>query len=85
VDAASLFGVPYILYARSSLSVGKMGKLSASGMAYWAVLLFSWQTAAQQATPVPVVGVQTGIDPRTGQRPARQNINDLYLLGGPQW
>lgn len=62
-----------------------MGKLSASGIAYWAVVLFSWQAAAQQATPVPVVGVQTGIDHRTGQRPARQNINDLYLLGGPQW
>ncbi|KAK0743131.1 hypothetical protein B0T18DRAFT_327692 [Schizothecium vesticola] len=62
-----------------------MGKLSASGIAYWAVVLFSWQAAAQQATPVPVVGVQAGIDPWTGQRPARQNINDLYLLGGPQW
>ncbi|KAK1836674.1 hypothetical protein QBC39DRAFT_56270 [Podospora conica] len=62
-----------------------MRKPSASGIAYWAVVLFSWQATAQQATPVPVVGVQTGIDPRTGQRPARQNINDLYLLGGPQW
>ncbi|KAK3692626.1 hypothetical protein B0T22DRAFT_486510 [Podospora appendiculata] len=38
-----------------------------------------------QSTPIPVVGVKSGIDPRTGQRPARQNINQLYARGGPQW
>jgi len=41
------------------------------------------QTAQQ--TPIPVVGVRTGIDVKTGLRPARQNINDLYARGGPEW
>ncbi|KAK3333928.1 hypothetical protein B0T19DRAFT_491238 [Cercophora scortea] len=42
-------------------------------------------SSSSQSTPIPVVGVRTGIDPRTGQRPARQNINQLYARGGPQW
>ena len=68
-------------------AVGKMGKITAPGMAYYVLACLVWQVAAQsvQPTPVPVVGVQMGIDPRTGERPARQNINDLYMLGGPQW
>ncbi|KAJ4403730.1 hypothetical protein N0V85_005028, partial [Neurospora sp. IMI 360204] len=41
--------------------------------------------AAAQTTPIPVVGVKTGVDPNTGQRPIRRNINDLYARGGPQW
>ncbi|KAK3381535.1 hypothetical protein B0H63DRAFT_207757 [Podospora didyma] len=36
-------------------------------------------------TPIPVVGVKTGIDANSGQRPARQNINSLWARGGPQW
>ncbi|KAL0467683.1 hypothetical protein QR685DRAFT_366309 [Neurospora intermedia] len=41
--------------------------------------------AAAQTTPIPVVGVKTGVDSKTGQRPIRRNINDLYARGGPQW
>ncbi|KAK3343064.1 hypothetical protein B0H65DRAFT_576876 [Neurospora tetraspora] len=41
--------------------------------------------AAAQTTPIPVVGVKTGVDSNTGQRPIRRNINDLYARGGPQW
>jgi hypothetical protein len=38
-----------------------------------------------ECTPVPVVGVKTGIDRSTGQAPARLNINTLWARGGPQW
>lgn len=41
--------------------------------------------AAAQTTPIPVIGVKTGVDSSTGQRPIRRNINDLYARGGPQW
>ncbi|KAK3401603.1 hypothetical protein B0T20DRAFT_118549 [Sordaria brevicollis] len=48
---------------------------------------FASLAAAQQTqtTPIPVVGVKTGVDTNTGQRPTRRNINDLYARGGPQW
>ncbi|KAK1759632.1 Di-copper centre-containing protein [Echria macrotheca] len=64
-----------------------MGKITARlGWCVAAALLYG-HAAAQtaQQTPFPVVGVRTGIDVKTGQRPARQNINDLYARGGPQW
>ncbi len=32
-----------------------------------------------------VVGVSAGVNQKTGERPARQNINDLYNAGGPAW
>ncbi|KAJ9151009.1 Di-copper centre-containing protein [Coniochaeta hoffmannii] len=41
--------------------------------------------SASSSSPIPVTGAQTGIDPNTGARPARLNINDLYTRGGPQW
>ncbi|KAK4232508.1 hypothetical protein QBC38DRAFT_540616 [Podospora fimiseda] len=56
-----------------------------------ALLLFFTNTAAAAAatqsiaTPIPVVGVKTGIDKKTGQPPPRLDINDLYARGGPQW
>ncbi|KAK0628971.1 hypothetical protein B0T17DRAFT_488166 [Bombardia bombarda] len=50
-----------------------------------AILLPPSWVAAAQSTPIPVVGIKTGIDTTTGRRPARQNINDLYARGGPQW
>ncbi|KAK0709679.1 hypothetical protein B0T26DRAFT_805332 [Lasiosphaeria miniovina] len=42
-------------------------------------------TNTTATTPIPVVGVKTGIEVNTGKRPARQNINKLYARGGPQW
>ncbi|KXX77605.1 Tyrosinase [Madurella mycetomatis] len=36
--------------------------------------------AAQQ-----LVGIQAGVNPETGERPARLNINDLHAQGGPAW
>lgn len=38
-----------------------------------------------QAPKIAVTGVQTGVNPNTGARPARMNINDLYISGGPAW
>ncbi|KAK8045287.1 hypothetical protein PG993_005311 [Apiospora rasikravindrae] len=38
-----------------------------------------------QGQPVPVVGLATGVNPVTGERPARRNINDLQAAGGPAW
>lgn len=46
------------------------------------ILLAAAQT---QTTPIPVIGVTTGVDANTGQRPIRRNVNDLYARGGPQW
>ncbi|CAK7264897.1 hypothetical protein SEPCBS57363_001313 [Sporothrix epigloea] len=60
----------------------------------WAALVSSsWLLPAllpavhAQSLPAPgvVVGVTTGIDASTGQRPARININDLYYEAGPHW
>jgi len=45
-------------------------------------LALSWTVGAANMT---VVGVSTGIDPKTLQRPARRNINDLYAEGGAEW
>ncbi|KAK4453979.1 Di-copper centre-containing protein [Podospora aff. communis PSN243] len=60
-----------------------MGRVAAVIACYVGAALIRQTTA--QSTPIPVVGVKTGIDPRTGHRPARQNINNLYALGGPHW
>ena len=38
-----------------------------------------------QAPKIAVTGVQTGVNPNTGARPSRTNINDLYINGGPAW
>ncbi|KAK0707522.1 hypothetical protein B0H67DRAFT_670703 [Lasiosphaeris hirsuta] len=70
-----------------------MGRISAVSGFCFAAAVLSQAIAAQSAsttqtfasTPIPVVGVQAGIDVKTGQRPARQNINNLYARGGPQW
>jgi len=32
-----------------------------------------------------VIGISAGVNKNTGERPARQNINDLYAQGGPAW
>ncbi|ROT34867.1 tyrosinase [Sodiomyces alkalinus F11] len=40
-------------------------------------------TAAQSTHPV--VGVSSGINPGTGETPARRNINDIYREAGPEW
>ncbi|KAK0617312.1 hypothetical protein B0T14DRAFT_433917 [Immersiella caudata] len=60
-----------------------MGRVAAVLACYVGAALIRQTTA--QPTPIPVVGVKTGIDPKTGHRPARQNIHDLYVLGGPHW
>lgn len=38
----------------------------------------------QHTDPIPVVGVQGGLNNR-GERPARLNINELYARGGELW
>ena len=38
-----------------------------------------------QSTIVTVTGVTTGVDPGTGQRPVRRNINELYASADEQW
>lgn len=52
------------------------------------VIAISRVVSSQSAptnTSIPVTGVQAGIDPNTGARPPRLNIDDLYSRGGPQW
>lgn len=39
--------------------------------------------ASQVSATVPITGAQTGLS--SGSVPARQNINDLFNEGGPQW
>lgn len=39
--------------------------------------------ASQVSAAVPITGAQTGLS--SGNVPARQNINDLFNNGGPQW
>ncbi|KAK8084996.1 tyrosinase 2 [Apiospora hydei] len=41
--------------------------------------------AVAQGQPVPVIGLATGVNLLTGERPARKNINDLQAAGGPAW
>ncbi len=41
--------------------------------------------AVAQSSPIPVTGVMSGVGVNNGQRPARQDINDLYSRGGPPW
>ncbi|KAK3350005.1 hypothetical protein B0T25DRAFT_611078 [Lasiosphaeria hispida] len=68
-----------------------MGRISVAAGFCFAAAVLCQAVAAQSASPtastpiIPVVGVQTGIDVKTGQRPGRQNINNLYARGGPQW
>lgn len=75
--------MPDILLVGSLFSLVKMGKLT-TALACCVGLVLVGQAAAQ-STPIPVVGVKTGINVRTGQRPARQNINQIYALAGPEW
>lgn len=58
----------------------------------WGVVVSSWLVpallpvaAAQTPSEAVVVGVSTGINNVTGQRPARININDLYDEAGLHW
>ncbi|KAK2004991.1 Di-copper centre-containing protein [Colletotrichum falcatum] len=52
------------------------------------ILLFSvlttprWTAAAQE---IPIVGVRSGINMRTGEVPIRRDINSIYNERGPQW
>ncbi|KAK8069720.1 hypothetical protein PG994_006336 [Apiospora phragmitis] len=51
---------------------------------YFAMALASYVIpAVAQGQPVPVIGLATGINPITGERPARKNVNDLQAAGGP--
>lgn len=49
------------------------------------VIAISRLVSSQHATPVPVTGVLTGIDPNTGARPARLHVNELYNRRDAQW
>ncbi|CAK7275091.1 hypothetical protein SEPCBS119000_006504 [Sporothrix epigloea] len=78
---------------RLSSSSLKSPKLPRSILTWATLLSSSWllptllQAVYAQSLPAPgvVVGVTTGIDASTGQRPARINIDDLYYEAGPQW
>ncbi|KAI1106590.1 Di-copper centre-containing protein [Jackrogersella minutella] len=50
-----------------------------------AVLTAQPQLDDQARQPIPVTGMTTGINNRTGERPARQEINILQNEGGPPW
>lgn len=58
---------------------------SSKMLSFWLCFTVIVPVARTQTFPVPVLGVQTGINIATGERPARLNINDLYSRGGPQW
>lgn len=47
--------------------------------------LASIPLAAAQREPYPITGTWSGVNSRTGETPARRNINDLYQEAGPQW
>ena len=78
----SLF-MPDTLRLHGWLSVAKMERIT-TFLACSVVAPLVCQATAQP-TPIAVVGVQTGVNLTTGQRPARQNINNLHKQGGPQW
>ncbi|KAI2468351.1 Di-copper centre-containing protein [Annulohypoxylon bovei var. microspora] len=44
-----------------------------------------YQFDGQAHKPIPVTGMTTGINNRTGERPARWEINALQHEGGPRW
>ncbi|KAJ0164733.1 Tyrosinase [Colletotrichum tanaceti] len=46
------------------------------------ILVFGVLAAAQE---IPVVGVRSGVNTRTGEMPIRRNINSIYDERGPQW
>jgi hypothetical protein len=75
--------MPDALLGDSLFSLAKMGNLTMALACYVGLVLVGQATA--QSTPIPVVGVKPGINVKTGQRPARQNINQLYSLAGPEW
>ncbi|GJD00834.1 tyrosinase 2 [Colletotrichum higginsianum] len=41
-----------------------------------------WFAAAQE---IPVAGVRSGVNTRTGEMPIRRNINSVFDERGPQW
>ncbi|KAI1211298.1 Di-copper centre-containing protein [Annulohypoxylon truncatum] len=57
----------------------------------WALFMAAAALAAphrfdrQAQQPIPVTGMNTGIDNRTGERPSRWEINALEHEGGPRW
>jgi hypothetical protein len=75
--------MPDTLLLHGWLSVAKMERIT-TFLAFSIVAALVCQATAQ-STPIVVVGVQTGVSLTTGQRPARQNINNLHEQGGPQW
>ncbi|GAB1315478.1 hypothetical protein MFIFM68171_05688 [Madurella fahalii] len=42
-------------------------------------------TAVPWAAAQQLIGIKAGVNPQTGERPARLNINDLHSQGGPAW
>ena len=52
-------------------------------VAIWALVVTP--AAVAQSYPISVTGVMSGVGANNGQRPARQDINDLYSRGGPPW
>ncbi|KAI1416556.1 Di-copper centre-containing protein [Hypoxylon sp. FL1857] len=50
-----------------------------------AVLTPQPQLDVQAQQPIPVTGMTTGINNRTGERPARWEVSALQAEGGPQW
>ena len=34
---------------------------------------------------IPLVGLDYGINPHTGERPVRRNINEVHAEGGATW
>ncbi|KAI1380356.1 Di-copper centre-containing protein [Hypoxylon crocopeplum] len=50
-----------------------------------AAVTFRPQFDGRGQIPVPVTGMTTGINNRTGERPVRWEINTLQAEGGPRW
>lgn len=63
----------------------RLAPCSSKMLSFWICLIVTVPVAWTQTVPIPVVGLQTGVNKATGERPARLNINDLYARGGPQW
>ncbi|KAI2628284.1 Di-copper centre-containing protein [Xylaria nigripes] len=59
--------------------------LGASGYALYLAIVTSFSYADGQNEPVPVIGMTTGIDEVTGERPSRMNVNIMAKENGPMW
>lgn len=60
-----------------------MGSMVITALRLWLVL--GSAISAQDTAPFLTTGVHLGVDPLTGWRPARQNVNDLARAGGAPW